>query len=497
MSSSSTAGTRASMDENALVCRALTGLIERGVMVDVGACHGSVCAPMLRAGWRVEAFEPDRSKWGALEELEAQGLRLHRVAADEEDREGAAFYTSAESIGIASLLAFRETHVAAGVVPVRTLRTALGPLGLGRVDYLKVDAEGYDLRVLRGYPWASLRPRAVVCEFEDRKTRGLGYTMPDMAGYLEGLGYEVWVSEWKPIERYGVSHAWRSIRRWPCQLEDAQGWGNLVAVEPGVVAQRFAAVVREAARPGRTAAELAGDAVVGALLPAGRVRGAVERARAMGADRVALLGAGAHTRAALEVDAGLAGEIVCVLDENPERWGQVVGGVRVVPAMSASELSVGAVVASSDAHHGALLAAAERVGGACGARAVPVYRVGAAGEGDAVVAPVMEDDGTARRVVVAAAAEMVRLRGAAWHRGGTVHVVVGRGVSGRARAELERSPGVRVLACEDGAGVRAAVSGCGVVLAAGVPDLGARLASTPGVRVVEVLVGDGAVERAA
>jgi hypothetical protein len=55
-----------------------------------------------------------------------------------------------------------------------------------------------------------------------------------MAGYLAEKGYAVWVSEWFPITKYGARHRWRNLRPWPCDLEDSEAWGNLVAVEPAL-----------------------------------------------------------------------------------------------------------------------------------------------------------------------------------------------------------------------------------------------------------------------
>ncbi len=48
------------------------------------------------------------------------------------------------------------------------------------------------------------------------------------------LGYVVFVSEWHPIIRYGVSHSWRRLDRYPCTQINPKGWGNFIAVRADV-----------------------------------------------------------------------------------------------------------------------------------------------------------------------------------------------------------------------------------------------------------------------
>ena len=49
-----------------------------------------------------------------------------------------------------------------------------------------------DLMVLKGLPWDRIQPDAIMVEFEDRKTRPIGYSTSDMAAELvERLGTSV------------------------------------------------------------------------------------------------------------------------------------------------------------------------------------------------------------------------------------------------------------------------------------------------------------------
>lgn len=230
------------LDENAALASVFADDPEPGVMIDVGAHFGSTTIPFLERGWRVLGFEPDKSKHAALADIAARhpGLfELFPCAVGDTPHPGVQFYTSTESTGIASLVPFRETHTKGSLVPVRTLREVVGERSLNRVDYLKIDAEGYDLRVLEGFPFDRLTPRAVMCEFEDAKTTRIGYGTHDLGRFLLDHGYAVYLSEWHPIVRYGITHRWRSIRRYPCQLQDERGWGNFLAVRAGDADRRL------------------------------------------------------------------------------------------------------------------------------------------------------------------------------------------------------------------------------------------------------------------
>lgn len=206
-----------------------------GVMVDVGAHFGESFKSFQRWGWKVHAFEPDpnnRSK--LIDSSNLTNVTLYDVAVSNREEESVAFFSSSESDGISSLSAFRETHKESNRVRLTTLAKILKEQGETQVDYLKIDAEGHDLFVLQGFPWSQFKPTVVMCEFEDRKTKDLGYTFRDLADLLTSNGYQVFVSEWAPIVRYGGNHKWCSWSRYPCPLNNTNGWGNIVGFKNGV-----------------------------------------------------------------------------------------------------------------------------------------------------------------------------------------------------------------------------------------------------------------------
>jgi FkbM family methyltransferase len=204
-----------------------------GVMVDVGAHYGSALRPFVRQGWQVYAFEPDaRNRQHLVAEFGGfRNLQIDPRAVADVDRQGVTFYSSDVSSGISGLSAFDPSHKAQDSIDVTTLADFLSTTALGAIDFLKIDTEGHDLFVLRGLPWQRLKPRLVLCEFENHKTHPLGYSYEDLAGFLASHGYTVITSEWYPIERYGATHRWRGFAEGnPPPLQDPAGWGNLLAV---------------------------------------------------------------------------------------------------------------------------------------------------------------------------------------------------------------------------------------------------------------------------
>jgi FkbM family methyltransferase len=220
-------------DEVAVVYRVIAR--NPGTMLDVGAHNGSSLMPFLEAGWIVHAFEPDPSNREILTSR-CPGARIDSRAVSETDGEEVPLFASDVSTGISTLSPFHSTHEPKTTVKTVRLDTYIDETGIDRVDFLKTDIEGFDLYALRSFPWDSCHPRAVVCEFEDHKTKRLGHDMHDMAKFLEQQGYSVLVSEWEPIVEYGGRHKWRRLVRYPVSVSE-DSWGNLIAVNPDLVQQ--------------------------------------------------------------------------------------------------------------------------------------------------------------------------------------------------------------------------------------------------------------------
>ena len=218
-------------DENEIIFEIFQASTTTGVMCDVGAHHGYCLLPFAKAGWQVFAFEPDPENRAQLLENTRtySGVHVDSRAVSDQVAESVPFFTSKESSGVSSLSAFLPSHEQTYTVSTTTLSEFMLEQGLDRVDYLKIDTEGFDLMVLQGLTWEQIQPSVILCEFEDAKTQKLGYTYTTLADYLVGKGYHVLVSEWRPIVRYGEQHSWRGYFTYPHNLHDEKAWGNLIA----------------------------------------------------------------------------------------------------------------------------------------------------------------------------------------------------------------------------------------------------------------------------
>ena len=209
----------------------LIGQKPAGTLIDVGACIGRSSRLFLESGWTVYGFEPDPSNRARLKQnlQDFSAFTCDPRAVDEVSGKSVSFFTSTESIGISSLAPFTTGHKKTTSVETVSLRDYCKEQSIKSVDVLKIDAEGYDLMVLKSFPWESIRPSVVTAEFENKKTvELLGYDTLDLANFLTEMNYIVYFSEWHPILRYGTPHDWRCFRPYPYQPK-IDSWGNIIA----------------------------------------------------------------------------------------------------------------------------------------------------------------------------------------------------------------------------------------------------------------------------
>lgn len=217
-------------------CTAVYELLssKEGVIFDVGASYGSVSAFYAREGWCAYAFEPNPDSYAVLLKTAENNanIKCFDYALSDVESKKTNFYTSDESIGVSSLLPFTEKHVLKKTVQTKTLAQVIDELKITHINFLKIDTEGYDYNVLKGMNW-NIKPDAIVVEYEDNKTKLLGYHAADMADYLQQKGYEVFVSQWHPIVRYGIRHSFMCLMTYPCDI-NPKCWGNLIAFNKSV-----------------------------------------------------------------------------------------------------------------------------------------------------------------------------------------------------------------------------------------------------------------------
>jgi FkbM family methyltransferase len=164
------------------------------VFVDAGANIGAYTLPAARlvgpAG-RVIAFEAHPLTFALLKRnVEDNGLRQAMTVNEALGETPGTLHIAFTSANPG------ETHIAAAheagvAVPVTPLDAALARAGVGAVDYLKIDVEGFELAVLRG-ALETLRgsPSIIVqTELQERHAARYGTTIGDVAALLlrEGL----------------------------------------------------------------------------------------------------------------------------------------------------------------------------------------------------------------------------------------------------------------------------------------------------------------------
>lgn len=225
------------MDETHL-CYELTKLmnLKNPVMFDVGAHDGASFSRFLEVGWRVVAFEPNPFKNPPIETLAQKSnlLTLCKKAVSDKEEKNLTFYLSNISDGISSLCNFHNSHKEA-MFKVDSIRldTYCEKFKINKINFLKIDTEGYDYFVLKSLDWSKFTPEIIECEFEDKKTKDkLKYCWKDMAEFLSNKGYKIIISEWYPIIQYGTTHKWKGFKQYSPSLDiDPNAWGNFIALK--------------------------------------------------------------------------------------------------------------------------------------------------------------------------------------------------------------------------------------------------------------------------
>jgi FkbM family methyltransferase len=181
---------------------AIQGHLGEGLtFVDIGA-HEGYCAlkaaRVVGASGRVIAIEANpqmvRALQGNVHASGATGVTVVPVACAESEATLDLFVASQSNTGCSSL---SQTNASMGgpvrtkfQVPARPLDSILRELSLSRVDVVKIDVEGAELRVLKGAleTLACYRP-VLLLELDDRLLSPMGTTSADVTAFLSSCGY--------------------------------------------------------------------------------------------------------------------------------------------------------------------------------------------------------------------------------------------------------------------------------------------------------------------
>lgn len=162
------------------------------LLIDVGACHGQMSLPFIAEGWHAVLFEPDPDARSTMEScLAPYGERCTVVAAaaGKVAIPEVTFHKNATA-GLSGLgespFGVTERLIK---VPCLNLAEYCAAEGLQQIDFLKIDAEGYDFEVLEGFDFQRIKPRLVLVEYGTHFSSQSIVAVNEALRGMEGLGY--------------------------------------------------------------------------------------------------------------------------------------------------------------------------------------------------------------------------------------------------------------------------------------------------------------------
>lgn len=139
-------------------------------LIDIGACLGAMTKPFLGEGWQAVMFEPDERCHPQLTALAQAhpGLAHLEKAAVTAAHDGRIAFHVASLPGLSGLSTSPfASDVATKDVPAVALNKYIAGKRWTDVDFIKIDAEGYDFDILRGIDFSQVSPRLIMVEFGD------------------------------------------------------------------------------------------------------------------------------------------------------------------------------------------------------------------------------------------------------------------------------------------------------------------------------------------
>ncbi len=157
--------------EAAVLDRLRSALPTEPVILDVGANLGAYSRVVLARFPTVSlhCFEPVPEAFALLKQAlgDDPRVRLHPYGLSDESRRTLIYSSGVAGDNLASLHPGRSSGAVSQPIEVRRLEEVAPELGITRIDFLKIDAEGHDLAVLRGAGDLLEKTHAIQFEFSD------------------------------------------------------------------------------------------------------------------------------------------------------------------------------------------------------------------------------------------------------------------------------------------------------------------------------------------
>lgn len=149
------------------------------VFLDIGANVGQHSLFMARHADRVHAFEPWSEARARLDRNLADNaitnVSMHPFGLGDASGERQFFAPASANLGTGSFVPDVNFNTAIGQLPVMRGDEAMAQLSIDRVDLIKIDTEGFEVKVLTGLTDTIARHRpVVVCELSETTLAELG-----------------------------------------------------------------------------------------------------------------------------------------------------------------------------------------------------------------------------------------------------------------------------------------------------------------------------------
>lgn len=172
------------------------GNVYKGFYVDVGAHHPyrfSNTQWAYKRGWRGINIEPNSELIELFNQARQRDININ-CGIDKEDGIIKYYKFDEPACNTFDENEFRGLRNPREIsdIPVRTLKSILCEYGVEKIDFINIDVEGLEMRVLQSMDWEKYRPDIILVEQKDILINEL--LESDIYQYLSQLGY---VCEWK------------------------------------------------------------------------------------------------------------------------------------------------------------------------------------------------------------------------------------------------------------------------------------------------------------